>query len=69
MDSFFTGTLYEVFIKNKVLVIINISNFIFIKVSYNAPIRNKIISQSKICKKIKINVKLQYNELYRIMCG
>ena len=47
MDSFFTGTLYEVFIKNKVLVIINISNFIFIKVSYNAPIRNEVISQSK----------------------
>ena len=39
MALFLTGTLYEVFIKNKVLVLINISNVILYK----------IISQSKIC--------------------
>ena len=50
MDLFLTGTLYEIFIKNKVLVLINMSNLFYIKVAYKAPIRNEIISQSKICK-------------------
>ena len=47
MISFLIGAFYETFIQNKV----RYKTLFFIKTSYDVPVRNESISQSKICKK------------------